>query len=286
MVTFAVIPAVAGGLLIVLGGARLIQDEVFSHMQSIADAACSELQLVCLDELSDLGRFTQRERFRQAAAVLADPSSTATRLKVQRDTMARQLEQLVSPTEYLGGAAVLVSLRNGRALAWHGCSASHAREIIAHHAPTSGLAAPAAWLSPAHLDTVTGQPVMAVIQALTPPEGRTSPPVAAIICHVPLSYRIYPSIEERASIGRTGEIVFVDSEGRALRDVRYWPKSAFRKVVVAVPAQAAVAGQRGIKVARDYRGVLVVAAVDHVPAGGSWPRWTPPRPTPQWPGWG
>ncbi|MBU0609976.1 MAG: PAS domain S-box protein, partial [Armatimonadetes bacterium] len=82
------------------------------------------------------------------------------------------------------------------------------------------------------------------------------------------AYRIYPAIQERSKIGLTGEIVFVDKTGLALRDVRYEPGSAFRKVIRAEPAQAAAAGVRGIRVSRDYRGVPVVAAVGHVPATG------------------
>ncbi|MBU0607584.1 MAG: hypothetical protein KKI08_06835, partial [Armatimonadetes bacterium] len=110
MIVFAVLPAFAGGLLIALWGGWLIQAQVFARMQSIADGACTKLELICSDLPHDLDRFAQRQEFRYAAAVLTDPSAPVAERRAQQHIVGDQLGQLVSPTAHLGGAAVIVSL--------------------------------------------------------------------------------------------------------------------------------------------------------------------------------
>ena len=104
------------------------------------------------------------------------------------------------------------------------------------------------------------------------PQSASSTHAVAIVFHVRIEEVVIPMLYVSGDLGKTGEVVLVDSSKRLLMPLRNRPHDmSYPRVVedrlTAQPAALAAAGSEGVLFAKDYRGVPVLAAFRHISIG-------------------
>jgi len=104
-------------------------------------------------------------------------------------------------------------------------------------------------------------------QALS--NGSDRPVPAVLIMYIDTDYLIKPMLHTGEGLGRTGEVVLVNQDGRILMDLKYpladgTRAKALEHKIEAKAATLAAGGKEGIVISEDYRGVPVLAAYRHI----------------------
>ena len=92
--------------------------------------------------------------------------------------------------------------------------------------------------------------------------------IGVLVARINLEQSLYPLLQDRVGMGKTGETLIVNQDGIALNDLRWQENSALRLTISAQPAVKAAAGETGIVETGDYRGEQVLAAYTHIPQMG------------------
>ena len=92
--------------------------------------------------------------------------------------------------------------------------------------------------------------------------------VGVLVARINLEESLYPLLQDRVGMGKTGETLIVNKDGIALNDLRWQENAALMLKISAAPAVNAVAGEIGIVETGDYRGEMVLAAYTHIPQTG------------------
>ena len=265
--TLAVLPVVLCGVVLGHLGHEEIRKEALSHVGSLASARADILEALAAGWQQDLASFADQARVRQAVAALAlnqDPHGEC------RSWLETQLGANFAAGGGSAGRATVVGLRDGRALAWTGYrTADEALARVMAYNVSALATKRQVWLSEAHAGKETASPVVDAIRTVSRPgAGASEPPIAAIIWHIGLAGHVYPYIEEHGELGESGEIVLVDRDGVVLKALRHLPNAVLRVKIMAEAAHRALTGEAGAVIAKDYRGVLVMAGYHRVPATG------------------
>jgi len=98
-----------------------------------------------------------------------------------------------------------------------------------------------------------------------------------LIMHIDTGHFLEPLLHTGGGLGKTGEALLVDNQGRILTPLKFTLPDNRHAVpleykISAEPAKLAVRGESGITSAKDYRGVPVLAAYRHIEVspGTSW----------------
>ena len=266
MAALVVCPALLSGLVLTLTARALLRREVETHMDAMAEAKADEIQSRTERWLSDQDVFTHRPLVRDYAYRLVTAPGAPVEAGKLAATLQSILWDLARPHGANFGDAVVVSLRTGRVVAWAGPGNQQQAQAHAAAYTLPDLAAHATpWLSPAYPDPDDSRPAVDVVQVLPAPAPASGPPVAALICQIPLDREIAPLLQQRQGMGETGEMVLVDPVGLALNDLRYEPNAVMKKVIQTEPVRLALAGKPGSAPLRDYRGRPVLAAYRQIP---------------------
>ncbi|MDA3924283.1 MAG: cache domain-containing protein [Kiritimatiellae bacterium] len=84
--------------------------------------------------------------------------------------------------------------------------------------------------------------------------------IGVLVARINLEQSLYPLLQDRAGMGKTGETLIVNQDGIALNDLRWQENAALKLTISAKPAMKAAAGETGIVETRDYRSEQVLAA--------------------------
>lgn len=266
-VILAVVPVALCGAILGHLGRQEIRNEALSHVEAMAAARANVIEGLAVGWRRNLAAFVIQPQVRQAVAALASKDSSGGQA---RYWLVSQLGAYFAAGGGRGGRAVVVDLEDGRVLAWAGYPNETAATASAREYSLASLAAcRQPWLSASHGSGDDWIPVIDAIQTVSRPGSSTSEaPVAALLWTIDLPSHVSPYIQEHGELGSSGEIVLVDRSGVALEDLRYLPNAVLRVRVLAEPARLALTGVPGAIVAKDYRGVLVMAGYDRVPTTG------------------
>lgn len=266
-VTLAVAPVVLCGVVLGHLGHQEIRNEALAHVSALAAARADIIEGLATGWRQNLADFADQPRVRQAIAALAsreDPHGE------YRSWLESQLGAYFATGGGRGGQVAIVGLNDGRLLAWTGYPTEAAAAAMAREYSLASLAVRRQpWLSDPHGLEEHGMPVVDAVQTVWRPTAPASErPVAAVLWIIGLANHVYPYIEEHGELGDSGEIVLVDRNGVVLKDLRHLANAVLRLRIMAEPAQRALTGEPGAVIAKDYRGVLVMAGYHRVAATG------------------
>jgi len=89
--------------------------------------------------------------------------------------------------------------------------------------------------------------------------------VGVVVMLVNLENMLFPLIQERTGISKTGETLIVNEDVMALNELRWRENAPLKMKINAEPAKRAASGNTGIIESVDYRGENVLAAFSYIP---------------------
>jgi len=92
--------------------------------------------------------------------------------------------------------------------------------------------------------------------------------LAILVVRMDLEHSLYPLLQERIGLGKTGETLIVNRNVKALNALRWYENAPLNLQIKAQPAINAAQGKTGIIESMDYRGENVLAAYTHIPKTG------------------
>ncbi len=92
--------------------------------------------------------------------------------------------------------------------------------------------------------------------------------VGVAVARINLHRSLYALLLQRTGLGETGETLIVNSEVKALNELKWYKDAPLKLTIRSKPTVTASRGGTGIMEADDYRNVKVLAAFTHIPETG------------------
>lgn len=92
--------------------------------------------------------------------------------------------------------------------------------------------------------------------------------IGILVARIDLEHSLYPMLQDKVGLGKTGETLIVNSDVMALNELRFYEDAPLNLQIKAEPAIKASQGKSGTGVSADYRGEQVVAAYTYIPRTG------------------
>ncbi|MDQ6967413.1 MAG: ATP-binding protein [Mariprofundaceae bacterium] len=92
--------------------------------------------------------------------------------------------------------------------------------------------------------------------------------IGILVARIDLDHSLYPMLQDKVGLGKTGETLIVNSDVMALNELRWHKNAPLNLQIKAQPAVYASQGRTGTAVTTDYRGEQVLAAYTYIPKTG------------------
>jgi len=89
--------------------------------------------------------------------------------------------------------------------------------------------------------------------------------IGVLVARINLEKSLYPFLQNRVGLGKTGETYILNKDGLILSKLRWYDNAPLNLNIFSEPATKAIHGETGVTRTKDYRGKEVLAAYTYIP---------------------